>query len=61
MTSKSSALDGQLLRILAMRMRVQRAPLIAKHQIAGVKHFLENIPSRLFGFKSAWYFDDRDF
>lgn len=60
--SKRSSVANRLLRVLAIRHRVQRAsPLVARH-IAGEENQLGDIPSRSFGYKAEWHFEhDIDF
>ncbi|KAL7545707.1 hypothetical protein ACHAWF_009056, partial [Thalassiosira exigua] len=60
--SKRSAVANRLLRVLAIRMRVNRAsPLVTRH-LAGERNHLGDIPSRSFGYKAEWHFeDDNDF
>ena len=56
--SKRSAVTNRLLRALAIRQRVNRAsPLVTRH-LAGVRNHLGDIPSRSFGYKPEWRFDD---
>jgi len=60
--SKRSAVANRLLRVLAIRLRVNRAsPLVTRH-LAGERNALGDIPSRSFGYKAEWKFDsDIDF
>ena len=60
--SKRSDVANRLLRVLAVRMRVNRAsPLVTRH-LAGDRNHLGDIPSRSFGYKAAWHFEnDLDF
>ena len=39
-------------------MRARQESPLATHHIAGEKNFLGDIPSRSFGYKAAWHFDD---
>ena len=60
--SKRSAIANRLLRVLAIRQRVNRAsPLVTRH-LAGVRNHLGDIPLRSFGYKAEWHFEnDLDF
>ena len=60
--SKRSIVANRLLRILAIRQRVNRtSPLVTRH-LAGVRNHLGDIPSRSFGYKAEWHFlNDCDF
>ena len=60
--SKRSAKANRLLRVLAIRLRVNRAsPLVTRH-LAGDRNALGDIPSRSFGYKAEWHFkSDIDF
>ena len=53
---------NRLLRVLAVRLRVNRAsPLVTKH-MAGKQNHLGDIPSQSFGFKAEWHHPaDREF
>ncbi|KAL7548503.1 hypothetical protein ACHAWF_011783 [Thalassiosira exigua] len=58
--SRNSAVANRLLRVLAMRMRANRAsPLVTRH-IAGECNDLGDIPSRSFGYKPEWHYEDDD-
>ena len=53
--SKRSVVANRLLRVLATRMRVNRAsPLVTRH-MAGKRNHLGDIPSRSFGYKAEWH------
>ncbi|KAL7525321.1 hypothetical protein ACHAXR_003320 [Thalassiosira sp. AJA248-18] len=60
--SKRSRVANRLLRVLAIRLRKNRAsPLVTRH-IAGERNSLGDIPSRSFGYKAEWNFEkDNDF
>ena len=60
--SKRSDAANRLLRILAVRLRKNRAsPLVTRH-ISGDRNSLGDVPSRSFGWKAAWHFEsDADF
>jgi hypothetical protein len=56
--SKRSAVANRLLRVLAVRMRRCRAsPLVTRH-LAGRRNHLGDMPSRSFGYKKEWHFED---
>ena len=58
--SKRSDAANRLLRILAIRLRANRAsPLVTRH-LAGDRNKLGDIPSRSFGYKAVWHFDHDD-
>ena len=58
MASKSSVIAGVLLRALGLRMRTARAsPLTAIH-IPGVHNKISDVPSRSFGYKAEWHFNN---
>ena len=53
--SRRSRAANRLLRILAVRMRKNRAsPLVTKH-LAGERNHLGDIPSRSFGYSESWH------
>ena len=53
--SKRSAVANRLLRVLATRLRVNRAsPLVTRH-LTGERNHLGDIPSRSFGYKAEWH------
>ena len=55
--SKRSRVANRLLRVLAIRMRRNRAsPLVTRH-IEGDRNRLGDIPSRSFGYKPEWRFE----
>lgn len=60
--SKRSSAANRLLRILAIRLRHNRAsPLVTRH-MAGKRNHLGDIPSRSYGWKAQWHFEcDDDF
>ena len=60
--SKRSRVANRLLRVLAVRLRKNRAsPLVTRH-MAGERNSLGDIPSRSFGYKAEWHFErDIDF
>ena len=60
--SRRSVAANRLLRVLAIRMRKNRAsPLVTRH-LAGNRNHLGDIPSRSFGYKEEWHFEkDRQF
>ena len=60
--SKRSAVANRLLRVLAIRMRKNRAsPLVTRH-LAGKRNHLGDIPLRSFGYKKEWHFEkDKSF
>ena len=58
--SKRSAAANRLLRILAIRLRKNRAsPLITRH-IAGKRNALGDVPSRSYGWKASWHYENDD-
>ena len=60
--SRRSVVANRLLRVLAIRMRKNRAsPLVTRH-LAGKRNHLGDIPSRSFGYKKEWHFEkDKQF
>ena len=60
--SKRSRVANRLLRVMAIRLRKNRAsPLVTRH-LAGDRNQLGDIPSRSFGYKAEWHFtNDLDF
>ena len=59
--SKRSAVANRLLRVLAIRLRKNRAsPLVTRH-LAGERNHLGDIPSRSFGYKKEWEHNDEAF
>jgi hypothetical protein len=60
--SKRSRVANCLLRVLAIRLRKNRAsPLVTRH-LAGDRNALGDIPSRSYGYKAEWHFEnDIDF
>ena len=58
--SRRSVAANRLLRVLAIRMRKNRAsPLVTRH-LAGNRNHLGDIPSRSFGYKEEWHFEKTD-
>ncbi len=56
--SKRSRVANRLLRVLAIRLRANRAsPLITRH-LAGKRNHLGDIPSRSLGWKAEWHFEN---
>ena len=59
--SKRSAVAIRLLRVLAIRLRKNRAsPLVTRH-LAGERNHLGDIPSRSFGYKKEWEHNEEAF
>ncbi|KAL7522296.1 hypothetical protein ACHAWF_000302, partial [Thalassiosira exigua] len=56
--SKRSAVANRILRVLAVQMRENRASLLITRHIAGECNDLGDIPSRSFGYKAEWYFEE---
>ena len=58
--SRRSRVANRLLRVLAIRMRANRAsPLVTRH-LAGERNRLGDIPSRSYGYKAEWHFEEDD-
>ena len=58
--SKRSAAANRLLRILAIRLRKNRAsPLITRHT-AGKQNALGDVPLRSYGWKASWHYENDD-
>ena len=56
MASKSSDVAGQLLRALALRLKMQKASPLTPMHIAGVENAMTDIPSRSFGSEPKWHY-----
>ena len=52
---KKSAAAGRLLRVLALRQLVARAPPLVAAHVAGDLNVLGNIPSCSFGYSKQWH------
>ena len=55
LVSKISVVSGQLLRALAIRLKIKGASLLTPFHIAGNQNDMVDILSRSFGSKPKWY------
>lgn len=55
LASKSSVIAGQLIRALALRLKVSQAPPLSTLHVAGDANAMTDIPSRSFGDPAKWF------
>ena len=60
MASKSSVVAGQLIRALALRLKVKGASPLTPLHISGVQNAMTDIPSRSFGQPKKWHCESHD-
>jgi len=60
LTSKSSAVAGQLLRALALRLKLKEASPLTPLHIRGIENAITDIPSRSFGSNPAYFCETDD-